>query len=97
MSLRLRRRLWRASTVGVALYAVFLITGQFEHHDVVCHIKTSLHCTSCASSVLGSHPDTLRIFDGSPLADAGRAFTAVPLAHGFLLPVRSTGRSPPQA
>jgi cytochrome c oxidase subunit 3 len=40
--------------VGVAIYALFLLTTQFEHHDLLCHLKTPQHCTSCTSSQLGS-------------------------------------------
>lgn len=97
MSRRPDRRLWRASALGVILYAAFLLTAPFEHHDLVCHIKTPFHCTSCTSTVLGSDPHTPTVFDGSHLADAGRATPAASLAHGFLLPARTTGRSPPPA
>ena len=93
----LRGRALRASVVGIALYVVCLLVTPFEHHDLVCHLKTPFHCTSCTSSLVGSDPCPPTVFDGSHLTDAGRASAPVLVAHGFLLPVRSPGRSPPSA
>jgi len=96
MSLQLRDRRWRARVViGVALYAVFLLIAQFEHHDLVCHLKTPQHCTSCASSLVGSDPHTPAMFGTCQLADAGSASAVLHLLEDTLLAVRSTGRSPP--
>ncbi len=83
--------------LGVVFYSVFLLTGQFEHHELIGHTNTPFHCTACASSVLGSDPHTPTVFDGSHLADAGRALTSQPVVQGVLLPAHSTGRSPPTA
>ena len=85
----------RSKFLGVALYAVFLVTAPFEHHDLVCHLKTPQHCTSCASSQLSSDPQTPAILGTWHLNDAGRAITIQLVVDGTLLPVRSTGRSPP--
>ena len=81
--------------VGVAMYAVFLATAPFEHHDLVCHLKHPLHCTSCTSSVLGSDPDGQMAAGAVRLADAGSAIALQATSDGVLLTVRSTGRSPP--
>jgi hypothetical protein len=93
-----RRRTPRArllTSVGLALYAVVLLTLPFEHHDLVCHLKTPQHCTSCASSHLGSDPHALTAPGAARLADAGAAIVPEATAEGALLVVRSTGRSPP--
>jgi len=96
MSLQLRDRRWRArAVIGVALYAVFLLIAQFEHHDLVCHLKTPQHCTSCASSLVGSDPHTPAMFGTWQFADAGSASAFLNLLEDTLLAVRSTGRSPP--
>ena len=96
MLVRLGARRSQAHTfVGVAMYAVFLITAPFEHHDIICHLKSPLHCTSCTSSVVGSDPDAPAALGASTLDDAGRAVARNILRDGFLLGVRSTGRSPP--
>jgi len=80
---------------GVALYAFVLVVSPFEHHDLICHLKTPQHCTSCASSQLGSDPHTLQSPDPSHLKDAGSAATLDLTIEGALLAVRTTGRSPP--
>jgi hypothetical protein len=93
---RLDNRRWRSlAFVGGALYAFFLITASFEHHDIACHIRTPQHCTSCNSSLVGSDPQTPAIVGAWHLADAGRAIAFQAIVDDVLLPVRSTGRSPP--
>jgi len=83
------------AVVGLAIYALFLVASPFEHHDLLCHLKTPQHCTSCTSSQLGSDPHTPLILGAWHLADAGRAVSFQLLVEGTLLAVRSTGRSPP--
>lgn len=85
----------RLPALGLALYALFLVTIPFEHHDLLCELKTPQHCTACTASVVGADPHQTPILTTRPLADIGRAFAFVPLAEDILLPVRSTGRSPP--
>jgi hypothetical protein len=81
--------------VGVALYAAVLISSPFEHHDLICHLKTPQHCMSCASSQLGSDPHPLPVPGASRLTDVGSATIFEQLAQGALLAAVSTGRSPP--
>ena len=81
----------------MAIYAVFLIASPFEHHDLLCELKTPQHCTSCTSTQLGADPQTPLDPGAWHLADAGRAASFVLLHRGTLLAVRSTGRSPPAA
>jgi hypothetical protein len=90
-----RRRAW--TVAGVAIYALFLLTAQFEHHDLLCHVKTPQHCTSCSSSLVGSDPSTPTVTGASQLRDAGSATSFHILPESTLLIVRSTGRSPPAA
>ena len=90
-----RRHSRRLALVGLAIYAVFLVASPFEHHDLLCHLKTPQHCTSCASSQLGSDPHAPLNLGAGHLADAGCAVSFQLLAEGTLLTVRSTGRSPP--
>jgi hypothetical protein len=92
--LRVRRPL-RFAFMGVAFYAIFLVMAPFEHHDLLCHLKTPQHCTSCSSNLLSSSPRSLAIFGSWHLADAGRADAFRPRVNSTLLAVRSTGRSPP--
>ena len=88
-----RRRAW--TVAGLAIYAVFLLAAPFEHHDLLCHIKTPQHCTSCSSSLVGSDPGTLSVAGTSQLCDAGFATAFHILPESTLLAVHSTGRSPP--
>ena len=81
---------------GLALYAFVLVASPFEHHDLICHLKTPQHCTSCSSSQLGSDPHALPSPDPSRLKDAGSAATLYLTIEGALLAVRTTGRSPPR-
>src|SRR5438093_10274322 len=95
---KLGDRRWRRFAIfGVTLHLVFLMTAQFEHHDLLCHAKTPFHCTTCASSQLGSDPHTPLGVDVCHLADAGRAVAVFIDAESAVLPVRTSGRSPPLA
>jgi hypothetical protein len=89
------RRYRLLALAGLALYAVFLVGAPFEHHDLLCHLKTPQHCTSCASSQLGSDPSAPLVPPASQLVDAGSAVSVPLLAEDTLLAVGSTGRSPP--
>jgi len=80
---------------GLVLYVFVLVTSPFEHHDLICHLKNPQHCTSCASSQLGSDPHALPSPDPAHLHDAGAAATFDQTIEGALLAVRTTGRSPP--
>jgi hypothetical protein len=79
----------------MAVYVLFLLASPFEHHDLLCHLKTPQHCTSCSGSQLGSDPHALRPPTSWALADAGSAIAVHTLPQGALLAVHSTGRSPP--
>jgi hypothetical protein len=88
-------RVKRLPFVGMALYVLFLVASPFEEHDLVCHLKTPLHCTTCAFTQLGSDPHPLPTVGAWHLTDAGRAVSFEILADSTLLAVHSTGRSPP--
>jgi len=91
------RRYRHLAYLALALFSVFLITAEFEHHDIACHLKTPQHCTSCAQSQLGSDPHTPASIDQAVLDDAGYAMSDAVLLPGTILPTRSSGRSPPAA
>jgi len=88
-----RRR--RLAFLWLAVYAIFLAATPFEHHDLLCELKTPLHCTACASSVVGSDPARSAIVGSWTLTDVGLAFAVEFTTRGILLPVRTPGRSPP--
>jgi len=91
------RRLRRFTIAALTLFAVFLATAQFEHHDIACHLKTPQHCTACAASALGSDPHPLAWAPRVVLTDAGGALCTASLLSGTVLPSRLSGRSPPSA
>jgi hypothetical protein len=91
------RRSRRYTAIAFALYAVFLVTAEFEHHDLACHFKTPLHCTSCASSPLSATPHAPVSADTHRLTEVGRAVSFQQLLHGALLTAHASGRSPPTA
>ena len=98
MNGRLRHsRIGRVPYAGVALYVLFLVASPFGHHDLVCHLKTPQHCTSCAFTQLGADPRPPLTVDDGHLADAGRAVSFDIRAESTLLAIPSTGRSPPAA
>jgi len=80
---------------GLAIYALVLLTAPFEHHDLVCHIKTPQHCMSCSASLLGSDPHTPTGIGAGDLSDIGSATQTLPVAESTISAVRSSGRSPP--
>jgi hypothetical protein len=82
---------------GLLLYAAVLVVSPFEHHDLLCHLKDPQHCTSCASSQLGSDLDTPTVPGALSLNDAGSATPLDQILEGALLAARTTGRSPPHA
>jgi hypothetical protein len=87
----------RRALFSVAFYALFLFTTQFEHHDLICHLRTPQHCTACTSSIVGSDDAVPSTPGAAHLDDAGTAFCVQSLIGGVLLPARTTGRSPPSA
>lgn len=85
------------TVILAAMYAAFLLTANFEHHDLLCHFKTPQHCAACTSNLVGSDPHTPIPAGAIDLADAGGAISFHVVAPETLLTVRSTGRSPPPA
>ena len=81
--------------VVVAAYVVALAAMPFAHHDLVCHLKSSTHCSVChvgtAADDDSIHPNQAVV----DLADAGCAVQAfLSLAVSSALGP-SAGRSPP--
>jgi hypothetical protein len=85
----------RLAVIGVTLHLIFLMTAQLEHHDLLCHVKTPFHCTSCASSQISSDPHTPAVVGSWHLADVGRAIAFALKGESALLAVHTPGRSPP--
>ncbi|HKT81731.1 MAG TPA: hypothetical protein VJP86_15995 [Vicinamibacterales bacterium] len=96
MSFTVRARRWKRQILfGAILHLTFLVVAPVAHHDLECHLKTPLHCAACAISPLTPAPKTVHALAPVHLDDAGRATVLVVAVTGTLLPVRSSGRSPP--
>ena len=87
---------WRRFTaLAFVLYALFLVTAEFEHHDLSCELKTPQHCTSCASSQIGADPHVHAALDTFVLTEAGSPAGVRLLPESALLTNACSGRSPP--
>jgi hypothetical protein len=81
-----------------ALLAAYVLAAALlplAHHDVLCHLKSSSHCTTC---VVGSSGETAAWsvgLDGIGLRDAGRALLRSAACHHSTPVCASSGRSPP--
>jgi hypothetical protein len=49
-----RPRLYGAVSLTLGLYALVLLIGPAQHHDLACHLKSRTHCTTCIASVSAS-------------------------------------------
>ena len=79
----------------LAAYVLAAALMPLAHHDALCHLKSSTHCTSCTVGSSGETASSAVPLDRLHLPDAGRAVLADPLRR-HATPVRdSSGRSPP--
>jgi hypothetical protein len=90
---RVRCGVLARTLLGVYIAAASLLP--LTHHDVVCHLKSSTHCTTCAVATSGEAAPWSVASQGLSLRDTGRAI--LPSAACYpSAPVRSSsGRSPP--
>jgi hypothetical protein len=58
--------------LGPALYVAFLLVAPFEHHDLICHLKTPQHCSACTSSQPTAAPHAPEAVGRGPFVEAGR-------------------------
>ena len=81
--------------VVLALYVLAAALLPFGHHDLVCHIKSTTHCTTCtvgSSAEAAADPAVLARFW---LLDVGEALCEpqTQLPSALILP--ASGRAPP--
>ena len=81
----------------VVAYAVALAALPFGHHDLVCHLKSNTHCTTClvGTSVddSGAEPPLATL----TLDDAGQPVERPRPGIASCAPAPSSGRAPPVA
>ena len=66
-----------------------------SHHDVVCHVKSPTHCTTCLTSVSGEATPHSTALDVWAMAYAGRAMTSERGSLRSAYTSSHTGRAPP--
>jgi len=81
--------------VLLAAYVVAAALMPLAHHDVVCHLKSATHCTTCVVGSSGETAGWAVALDGSRLSDAGRAILPSAACCQSPLVRASSGRSPP--
>ena len=81
--------------VALAAYLLSAALLPLTHHDVICHAKSTTHCTTCLATAFGEAAAHSGASEGAGLADAGSVNPgAAPFAHRQPALV-SAGRSPP--
>jgi hypothetical protein len=97
------RRLPRGTRLELrlrAVLAVYVLAAALlplAHHDIVCHLKSSTHCTTCVVGSSGEASADSAVLARFRLNDVGAATaeSAVP-THSATLRI-SSGRAPPAA
>lgn len=81
----------------LAVYVVASALLPLAHHDIVCHLKSSTHCTTCvvgSSAESGTDPAAFAPF---ALLDAGAAASGAQQDADTAPPGIASGRAPPAA
>lgn len=79
----------------LAAYVLAAALLPLAHHDVLCHLKSSTHCTSCAVGSSGETASSAVPLSDLRLPDAGGAIFVSPLYRQAAPVQDSSGRSPP--
>lgn len=78
-----------------SVYLAALAALPFAHHDIVCHLKSSTHCTACLVGTSADDPSAQPAVPQVRLADAGRTQVLTVNVTALCAPASSSGRSPP--
>ena len=79
----------------VAIYIVAVAAMPFAHHDIVCHLKSSTHCSTCHVGTSGHQSNVRPALARVELADAGQADHQQHAHTGDWALSPSAGRAPP--
>jgi len=81
--------------VLLTVYIVSVALLPLSHHDVICHLKSPTHCTTCLTSLSGeAAPHTVPL-DVWRMTDAGRAMMSERGGVPSVNVSSSSGRAPP--
>jgi hypothetical protein len=81
----------------LAAYFAALAAMPFAHHDVLCHLKSSTHCSTCHVGTSADPGGTQPSLAAADFADAGLALARSSTAIGRSELSASAGRAPPAA
>lgn len=79
----------------LAAYVLVAALLPLAHHDALCHLKSSTHCTSCAVGSSGETASSAVALNDLRLPDAGSTILASPVYRQSAPVQDSSGRSPP--
>jgi hypothetical protein len=83
---------------GVAvLFALAVCLLPLAHHDILCHLKSSTHCTTCVVGSSGEAASDAATLTAIGLHDTGAAALAVEQPLTATSRCLSAGRAPPLA
>lgn len=88
----------RSGFLAKTLLAAYLLSAALlplTHHDVICHAKSSTHCTTCLATASGEAAANSAAADGGRLTDAGRVNARAAVYVHADPASASAGRSPP--
>jgi hypothetical protein len=88
-----RQASWR--TIVLALYVLAAALMPLAHHDLLCHLKSTTHCTTCtvgSSAEAAADPAVLARFW---LMDAGAPMSVPPFVAISAALRPTSGRAPP--
>ena len=91
----LRRFRLTFSTLLLAVLVSVAVLSPLLHHDIVCHIQSPTHCTTCLVGSSAESPSEVGSLSGSPLVAIGPVLAPFDLALETRLPRELSGRSPP--
>ena len=91
----LRRFRLPFSALLLAVFVSVAVLSPSLHHDIVCHLQSPTHCTTCLISSAAEDPSTLESLSGSPLVVIGAVTAGREIALDTGLPRELPGRSPP--
>jgi len=79
----------------VAAYVLALATLPFGHHDLLCHLKSSTHCTICLVGTSADDNSAQPAVAPIVLDEAGQTVDSSRSVVVSCAPAPSSGRSPP--
>jgi hypothetical protein len=79
----------------LGLYVLAAALLPLGHHDIVCHLKSTTHCSTCVVGSSAESPSHTTSLAGVGLDDAGSAFAAGRVPTSDQQAGAASGRAPP--